>query len=199
MKKLWLVCDKDHTSVQIKIWDQCLLHKAQKKRISLKAGRSNSLTAFWWKKKKGRDDCVCHVSPSLKNIRVTLHLHCHACTELTEILMKASGEFLKSLHTEQLSTAFLLFGPWFLMKLQSENQQPKPVSWILNLNITFVCAIRDEAELCFKIMKTVKFQRDLLVLRGQYWILNDNCSTLFLLISSSSLKKNAKNCRPKKN
>lgn len=64
---------------------------------------------------------------------------------------------------------------------------------MLNLNITFIHVIRDEAELCFKMMKTVKFQRDLLVLRGQYQILNDNCSNLFLLIPSSSLKKKPKN------
>lgn len=60
---------------------------------------------------------------------------------------------------------------------------------MLNLNITFVHVITDEAELCFKMMKTVKFQRDFLVLRGQYQILNDKCSSLFLLIPSSSLKK----------
>lgn len=57
---------------------------------------------------------------------------------------------------------------------------------MLSLNITFVHVIRDEAELCFEVMKTVKFQRDLLVLRGQYQIL------LFLLIQVPVSKKSKK-------
>lgn len=54
----------------------------------------------------------------LKNLKMTFHLCCHTGVEITEILVCASGEFLKSLHIENLAQCYLYLACDFFTELQ---------------------------------------------------------------------------------